>query len=56
MTETQRIFEEDGVMYYEDLSRNIRINLTEMYGKGREPRTVEAFMRMFPPLTYPKAR
>ena len=57
--DTCRIIErEPGTFFYEDFGHNLRINLTEMFGKGREPRTVREFHGKVPLeyLRYPEDR
>ena len=57
--DTCRIIErEPGIFFYEDFGHNLRINLTEMFGKGREPRTVRELHDKVPLeyLRYPENR
>ncbi len=56
MTEYPRIYEEEGQWYYQDGVHNLRINLTLLFGKGKEPKSVDGFLNYFPSpyIRYPK--
>lgn len=49
----EEIFEKDGVVYYrcgikEPYFDSMLIDLTRMFGKGNEPKTVEEFHAVYP--------
>lgn len=43
-----RVYEQDGVWFYEDGIHNLIINLTLAFGKGKEPRTIGEFLKVYP--------
>lgn len=46
MVSLPRIAEDGGQLYY--LDNMNKINLTKLFGKGNEPKTVEEFARIYP--------
>ena len=48
MKDNERIYEDYGSFFYEDSKSDMVVNLTLLFGKGNEPKTIEEFKNMLP--------